>query len=169
MDFRILMVLAMIALQAPVSCRVSLIGNFDPQDYIVEGTVVTLNCTVEDRNGTLATIIDGSQAIFDCPSMNTIVSNRLYLRHSHMESARAVCGDFVSGRITEVELNGSLYIAQIDITTTIAMNGGYVECRERVINDKQRILMPNIVGIVYNYTRDVGLIINKFRLIMYKQ
>ena len=141
-------VLALCALQ--VSCQVILTRNFDPQDSIIEGTVVTLTCMVEDRNdGFGATIINGSQAIFDCPSVTRIVSDSLYLRHSQKQSARAFCGELVSGRLMEVELNGttSVYTAQISITTTIAMNGGYVECSEQGKNDGRRIILANIIGI----------------------
>ncbi len=145
--------IALQMLQAPVSCQVSLMGNFDPQDYIIEGTVITLTCTVEDPAATSlrATIIEGSPAIFNCTSVNYIVSNRLYLSHSQMESATATCGELVSSRIVEVQSGiPSVYIAQINITTTISMNGGYVECREQKINDTQRILMPNIIGMNVN-------------------
>ncbi len=142
MDFSIFV--AIIALYIfQVSCQVSLIRNFDPQDCIIEGTVITLNCTINDRhNGFGATVIYGSQAIFNCPSVNTITDNKLYLQHSQMQSATSSCGDFVSGQIVEV-INGT-YIAQIFITTTIAMNGEYVECSELGIEDHPRIQLANI-------------------------
>ncbi len=151
MDFSInIIVLAIIALHtSQVSCQVSLIRNFDPQDCIIEGTVITLTCTVEDRNnGAGATIIDGSQAIFNCPSFNTVDNNKIYLRHIHLQSAMAFCGDFVSGQI--VELTNGIYIAQINITTTIAMNGEYVECSELGAQDRQQIQLANInEGIIF--------------------
>ncbi len=140
--------LAMIALHtSQVSCQVSLIRDYDP-DCIIEGTVITLNCTVEDRNdGFGATIIDGSHVIFNCSSVNTIADNKLYLQHSQMQSSEASCGDFVSGRIVEV-VNGT-YIAQIIITTTIDMNGEYVECSELGMLDSQRIQLANISEGIY--------------------
>ena len=150
MDFRLIIVLdlAMIALHTlHVSCQVSLIRDYDP-DCIIEGTVITLNCTVEDSyDGFGATIINGSQAIFDCPSVNTIADNKLYLEHSQMQSAEASCGHFVSGRIVEVV--NETYIAQIDITTTIDMDGKYVECRELGMQDLQRIQLANISEGIY--------------------
>ncbi len=149
MDFKkISIVLAMIVLCAlQISCQVSLIrDNFDPQDCIIEGTVVTLNCTVEDHNnGFGATIINGSKVIFDCPSFNTLENNTLYFRHLSMQSAIAICGDLVSGRIVEVR-NG-IYITQINITTTFAMNGGYVKCRETGIQGSLQLQLANIQGI----------------------
>ena len=146
MDFRKLSIVVLLASQL-VSCQVNLTRNFDP-DCIIEGTVVTLTCTVEeDRNdGSVATIISGSPVIFDCPSVNTVEDNRLYLEHSANTSTIAVCGDFVSGRLMEVR-NGS-YIAQISITTTIAMNGGNVECCVLGIQDCRQIQLDNIKGII---------------------
>ncbi len=144
MDFGRLSILVLLASQ--VACQVNLTKNFDPKDCIVEGTVVTLTCTVEDRkNGSVATIISGSQAIFDCPSVNTVEDNRLYLQHSEMESAVAYCGDFVSGRL--VEVLKFVYIIQINIITTIEMSGGYVECSELETQDSEEIQLANIIGI----------------------
>ncbi len=146
MDFKI--VLAIIVLCAlKISCQVSLVRNFDPQEEcIIEETVVTLTCTVEDRNnGNGATVINGSQSIFDCPSVSKVENNKLYFRHAHMESATAICGDFVSGRIVEVQ-NGT-YITQIYITTNVSMNGGYVECREFGQQGSSRIQLANIKGV----------------------
>lgn len=130
-----------------ISCQVSLIrDNFDPQDCIIEGTVVTLTCTVEDHNnGFGATIINGSQTIFDCPRLNTVEIDRLYFRHSNKQSSTATCGDVVSGQTVEVR-NGT-YITQINIITKFAMNGGYVECREFGIQDSPQIQLANIKGI----------------------
>lgn len=156
MDYRIsivivVKVLAIIALHTrQVSCQVNLTGNFQPQDSVIEGTVIILICTVEDRNdGFGATIISGSPAIFDCPSTSFADNNKVFLRHIHMQSATALCGELVSGRIVDVVQNGIVfvYIAQINITTTIAMNGGYVNCSELGKNDDQQIQLPNIIGI----------------------
>ena len=148
-------VLAMIALHTlQVSCQVNLTANFDTQDSIIEGTIITLTCRVEDRNnGHGATIISGSQAIFNCPSFNTVHSNRIYLVHIHLHTAIAECGELVFGRIVEVQ-NGTttVYIAQIYIVTTIAMNGGYVECSELGQDGSQQIQLSNIIGRV-NYDR----------------
>ncbi len=145
MDFKI--VLAIIVLCAlKISCQVSLVRNFDLQECIIEETVITLTCTVEDRNnGNGATVINGSQSIFDCPSVSKVENNKLYLRHSHMESATATCGELVSGRIVEVQ-NGT-YITQIYIATNVSMNEGYVECRDFGQQGSSQIQLANIEGV----------------------
>ncbi len=147
-NYIVIVYIALCVLQ--VSCQVSLIRNFNPEDCIIERTVVTLNCTVKDRNnGFGATVINGSHSVFNCPSDYSIEENMLYLRHSEMESSEAFCGELVSGRLMEVELNetgSSVYIAQIIINTTIDMNGGSIECRELGKNDSQQIMLANIKG-----------------------
>ena len=145
MDFKLF--LAIIVLCAlKISCQVSLVRNFDPNDCIIEETVVTLTCTVEDRNnGNGATVINGSQSIFDCPSVSKVENNIIYLRHAHMESATAMCGELISGRIVEVQ-NGT-YITQIYIATNVSMNEGYVECREFGQQGSSRIQLANIEGV----------------------
>ncbi len=149
MDF--IIVLKLVAIlgclhTSQVVSQVRLTGNFDSQQSIIEGTVVTLNCSVKDRNNGLgATIISGSQAIFDCPNEDNTNENRmLTLQHLDKQFATAVCEPYVSSQIVEV-VNGT-YITQITIITTTAMSKESVECRKLGMNDSQQIQLPNIIG-----------------------
>ena len=106
---------------------------FNVSECITAGTLIALNCTVNDTEGYGATVWSGSHEIFNCSSFNTVVSGKLFLSHLDLvdEVVRPVafCGDTISGRLNDV-INGSLYTSTIYLLTTLNMNGGYVRCTD---------------------------------------
>ena len=112
------------------------ITSFDPDACIPEGSTVTVSCTMEDpHEGHFGTLWTGSPSIFNCSSINTITSNRIFLCHysvcpeQHQMNEKIVqsCGSSVYAdlcSIDETHYNSTLTIQN----TTVAMNEGIVEC-----------------------------------------
>ncbi len=108
------------------------INGTEPGDCIVEGVVLTLACTVEDVEGTGATVWTGSDSIFDCPSFNSIADRRVHLIHREYQNpavsdTRYFCTDKVIGQI--IEYNGTHYTSTLTVSTTRQMNAGVISCR----------------------------------------
>ncbi len=105
------------------------INRTDPGDCIAEGVLLTLACTVEDVEGTGATVWTGSDTIFDCPSANSIVDRQVYLIHREFRNPapRFFCTDNTIGQI--VEYNGTHYTSTLTVSTTRQMNDGLISCR----------------------------------------
>ncbi len=110
----------------------NLINGTEPGDCTREGVVLTLACTVEDVEGTGATVWTGSDSIFDCPSFNSIVDRRVYLIHREFQNPavpdpRSFCTDNIVGQI--IEYNGTHYTSILTVSTTRQMNAGLISCR----------------------------------------
>ncbi len=98
-----------------------------------EGDMLVARCTVEDEAGTGATVWSGSNSVFNCPSVNSILDEQIYLlhgwfNHTTIQNPRVFCTQNIAGEI--IEYYSSHYTSILNVSAvTYEMNNGYIFCR----------------------------------------
>ena len=90
-----------------------------------EGDFVTFLCRITDEYVAGGTVWNGS--IFDCPSINDIANNQIYLPHIPNSYYNPTCND---GKIIAetVGQNQSVFFTRLSLTASREMDGGTVAC-----------------------------------------